>query len=217
MFGSAAGVEAPTSTQAEYTARGAQARWHTTVVGRGGSASTASILPPEASCGAASQPLQRFRLAHWQALGAVPAELPGATVARGYRLAYGRPPARDPERRASCAYSRRELAEALAALGYRLPCRPAPPPPADPLELIWRAALLRLQLPSTRLLLAHHGRLLQLRDSASPLASPGELVAEVAVRSMWWGLAAGRVDLIGNALGEVLGRVVAVDLLEAGR
>lgn len=217
MFGSAEGVEAPTSTQAEYTARGAQARWHTTVVGRGGSASTASILPPDASCGAASQPLQRFRLAHWQALGAVPAELPGATVARGYRLAYGRPPARDPERRASCAYSRRELAEALAALGYRLPRRPAPPPPADPLELIWRAALLRLQLPSTRLLLLHHGRLLQLRDSASPLASPGELVAEVAVHSIWWGLAAGRVDLIGSALGEVLGRVVAVDLLEAGR
>ena len=195
-----------------------QPRWHTAPdQQQKASGLTAPILPPEASCSAASQPLQRFRLAHWQALGAVPAQLPGATVARGYRLAYGRPPARDPERRACCAYSRRELTEALAALGYRLPRRPAPPPPADPLELIWRAALLRLQLPSTRMLLAHHGRLLQLRDSASPLASPGELEAEVAVRAMWWGLAAGRVDLIGNALGEVLGRVVAVDLVEAGR
>lgn len=205
------------STGVEAPVIGSHGKWSAIDLSTWGRSAVAPILPPEASCGAASQPLQRFRLAHWQALGAVPAELPGATVARGYRLAYGRPPARDPERRASCAYSRRELAEALAALGYRLPCRPAPPPPADPLELIWRAALLRLQLPSTRLLLAHHGRLLQLRDSASPLASPGELVAEVAVRSMWWGLAAGRVDLIGNALGEVLGRVVAVDLLEAGR
>lgn len=205
------------STGVEAPAIGSHGKWSAIDLSTGGRSAVAPILPPDASCGAASQPLQRFRLAHWQALGAVPAQLPGATVARGYRLAYGRPPARDPERRASCAYSRRELAEALAALGYRLPCRPAPPPPADPLELIWRAALLRLQLPSTRMLLAHHGRLVQLRDSASPLASPGELVAEVAVHSMWWGLAAGRVDLIGNALGEVLGRVVAVDLLEAGR
>lgn len=203
------GVEAP--------AIGSHGKWSSIDLSTGGRSAVAPILPPDASCGAASQQLQRFRLAHWQALGAVPAELPGATVARGYRLAYGRPPARDPERRASCAYSRRELAEALAALGYRLSRRPAPPPPADPLELIWRAALLRLPLPSTRMLLAHHGRLLQLRDSASPLASPGELVAEVTVHSIWWGLAASRVDLIGSALGEVLGRVVAVDLLEAGR
>lgn len=173
--------------------------------------------PQESSYSAASQPLQRFRLTHWQALGVVPAELPGATIARGYRLAYGRDPARDPERHATRAYSRSELEAALAALERCKPRQAPPPPPADPLELLWAGALARLQLPSTRMLLAHHGRLLELRESTYSGRGPGELVARVAVHSIWRGLAAGRVDLIGNALGEVLSRVVAVELVEADR
>ena len=173
--------------------------------------------PQESSYRAASQPLQRFRLTHWQALGVVPAELPGATIARGYRLAYGRDPARDPERHATRAYSRNELEAALAALERCKPRQAPPPPPADPLELLWEGALARLQLPSTRMLLALHGRLLQLEESAYPGRGPGELVARVAVPSSWRELVASRIHLIGNALGEVLGRVVAIELVEAGR
>lgn len=172
--------------------------------------------PQESSHRAASQPLQRFRLTHWQALGVVPAELPGATVARGYRLAYGRDPARDPERHTTRAYSRSELEAALIALERCKP-RQAPPPPADPLELLWEGALARLQLPSTRMLLSMECRLLQLRESTYPGRGPSELVAQVAVPSSWRELVASRIHLIGNALGEVLGRVVAVELVEAGR
>ena len=173
--------------------------------------------PQESSHRAASQPLQRFRLSHWQALGVVPTELPGATIARGYRLAYGRDPARDPERHATRAYSRSEVEAALAALERWKPRQAPPPPPADPLKLLWEGALARLQLPSTRMLLAHHGRLLELRESTYSGRGPGELVARVAVPSSWRELVASRIHLIGNALGEVLGRVVAVELVEADR
>jgi hypothetical protein len=148
----------------------------------------------------------------------VPAELPGATVARGYRLAYGRDPARDPERHATRAYSRSEVEAALAALERWKPRQAPPPPPADPLKLLWAGTLARLQLPSTRMLLAHHGRLLELRESTYSGRGPaGELVARVAVPSSWRELVASRIHLIGNALGEVLGRVVAVELVEADR
>jgi hypothetical protein len=155
----------------------------------------------------------------------VPAELPGASVARGYRLAYGRDPARDPERHATRAYSRSELEAALAALERRKPRQAPPPPPADPLKLLWEGALARLQLPSTRMFpssdtrmfLSQEGRLLELRESTYPGRGPSELVARVAVPSGWPELLASRIHLIGNALGEVLGRVVAVELVEADR
>lgn len=145
-------------------------------------------------------------------------ELPGATIARGYRLAYGRDPARDPERHATRAYSRSELEAALAALERYKPRQAPPSPPlADPLELVWEGALARLQLPSTRMLLSQEGRLLELRKSTYSGRGPGELVARVAVPSIWRELVASRIHLIGNALGEVLGRVVAVELVEADR
>lgn len=76
----------------------------------------------------------------------VPAGLPPATLARGYRQAYGRPPARDSERRACCAYNATELAGALAALHL--------PGPEQQLGGIWAAVLQRLPLPSMRMLLS---------------------------------------------------------------
>ena len=65
--------------------------------------------------------------------------------------------------------------------------------------------------------LSQEGRLLELRESTYPGRGPSELVARVAGPSGWPELLASRIHLIGNALGEVLGRVVAVELVEADR
>lgn len=147
----------------------------------------------------------------------VPPDLPPASLARGYRLAYGCPPPRDPERRALRSYSQAELIAALAALGRRLP-RSAPPPPswaADLLELVWDAALRRFPLPSLRLLLANQARLVELRTCPYPLRSSGELLAVVAVQPHWLPTASSRAHVIASALGETLQRPVAVELVEA--
>ena len=155
----------------------------------------------------------RYRWAVWHRQGVLPPDLPPATLARGYRLAYGRDPARDPERQACRAYSAAELAAALEALDHPA----APPPPgwaADLLELIWDATLRRLPLPSLRLLLSHQARLVELRPSPYPLRRSGELLAVVAVQPSWLTIASGRGHVIANALGETLQRVVAVELTE---
>lgn len=60
----------------------------------------------------------RRRLSEWEREGLVPNELAAATIARGYRLAFGRTPAREVGR-STRIYSARELALALQALGYR--------------------------------------------------------------------------------------------------
>ncbi|MEB3276192.1 MAG: hypothetical protein VKM92_04415 [Cyanobacteriota bacterium] len=89
--------------------------------------------------------------------------------------------------------------------------------PADPLELIWSAALQRLELPSLRMLLFHQARLLRFQGSAYADAAPDQVVALVAVAPTWLVLAASRRELITAALGEVLGRPVAVELRELHR
>ena len=89
--------------------------------------------------------------------------------------------------------------------------------PADPLELIWSAALQRLKLPSLRMLLFHQARLLRFQGSAYADAAPDQLVALVAVAPTWLVLAASRRELITAALAEVLGRPVAVELRELHR
>ena len=153
---------------------------------------------------------RRYRLAHWLLLGHAPYDLAPAAIAAAYVRATGRQPARDPERRASRAYRLAELRLALAELGY---CEP-PPPPADPLALIWAAVVARVALPSTRMLLSQQCRLQELRRDPSPLACPGGLIAVVAVRVGWFGMVRARVDLIGNALNEALAGCVVVELVE---
>lgn len=137
----------------------------------------------------------------------VPADLPPATLARGYRLAYDRPPARDPERRACRAYSAAELTAALAALGCRAP-HPTPPPPAELLSLLWWAALQRLALPSTRMLLCHQARLLALSETGR-----GELLALVEVVRPWLRVVQNRRGLVAAALAETMGRPVLLQLV----
>lgn len=165
--------------------------------------------PPDSSQEAGSAPVQRFRWAIWHRRGMVPADLPPATLARGYRLAYDRPPARDPERRACRAYSAAELTAALAALGYRAPQpTPLPPPPAELLGLLWWAALQRLALPSTRMLLCHQARLLELSETGR-----GELLALVEVVPSWLAMVESRRGLVVDALAETMARRVALQLV----
>ena len=140
----------------------------------------------------------------------VPPDLPPATLARGFRQAYGRDPARDPERRACRAYSAAELTAALAALGHEPPGPPAPPP-GQLLRLIWSAALLRLPLPSTRVLLAHQAELLELREAAGR-----ELLAVVEVAPSWLPLVQSRRALLVEALAETMGRPALLQLLAQG-
>lgn len=164
--------------------------------------------------GFGSRPERRHRLAHWRLLGHAPYDLAPAAIAAAYTRATGCPPARDPERRASRAYTLAELRTALSELHRR---DLSPPPPADPLALIWAAALARVELPSTRMLFSQQCRLLELRRDLSPLACRGGLVAVVAVRAGWFDMARARVDLIGNALNEALAACVAVEPVEVGQ
>ena len=160
------------------------------------------------------QPLRR-RLAAWVAAGVAPPGLAPAAVAAAHLRVTGRPAARDSERPQYRVYSADELRAALIELAGRSP-RPAPPPPPplDPLPLIWRAAGQRLAMPSTRMLLSQQCRLLELRESTYSHRNPGELVARVAVVPRWLPLVKARIHLIGNAMGDTLGRVVAIELQE---
>jgi hypothetical protein len=153
------------------------------------SASTPSDFSYRAGSG-----LVRHRWAVWLRRGAVPAGLPPATLARGYRLAYGRPPARDPERRACCAYSATELAAALDALRM--------PGPEQQLGGIWAAVLQRLPLPSTRMLLLQQARL-RLLTAAEAL---------VDVERQWVPIVSARLDLLRDAFEAQLGRPVVLQL-----
>lgn len=166
-------------------------------------------LAPGARFG--SRPPERHRLAHWQALGVVPPGLAACSVAAAYVRATGRPPARDPAKRASRAYSATELAAALAELGQSPRPAPPPPPPADLLAVIWAASLQRLELPSTRMLLSHQAQLVELREGRR------ELRAVVAVAASWLPLVKVRQQLIADALTEALARPVALELQEVAQ
>lgn len=179
---------------------------------------------------------QRHRLSYWAALGLLPAGLAPCAVAAAYVRATGRPPARDPEKRACRVYSARELLAALAELLGRPPRPPAPRPapaaaaphrprpllrlvpppapaplPADRLALVWGQALRALRLPSTRLLLAQQSRLVGL---AATMTGPR---AVVEVAPDWLPMVRSRAALVRQALAEVLGRPVALELREMGR
>jgi hypothetical protein len=66
------------------------------------------------------------------------------------------------------------------------------------------------------MLCAQNARLLTLGPSPYPLRGPGELVALVRVADRWLPMVEDRRDLIGNALGEVLGCPVCIALIAAG-
>lgn len=166
----------------------------------------------------------RHRLSHWRALGLVPPDVAPCAIAAALTRLTGRPPARDRQTR---IYTRGELLAALAEL-ERTPAprpRPAPPPvvapprpAADALAAIWWAALERLGLPSTRMLLSHQARLAGLAHSRYARRADGELVARVSVRGNWLPMVTSRRDLVANALTETLARPVAVELVqEVGR
>ena len=175
---------------------------------------------------------QRHRLIWWVERGLLPRGLQPATIAAAYTRATGRPPARDPERKASRAYSAVELLQALAQLKPPLQplsaagpqpapttaAAPPPPPPpplvdplADPLEVIWRRTLQALELPSTRMLLSQQAQLLALRPNQW-----GDLAAVVAVAPDWLAMVRTREALLGAALVAAVGRPVWL-VLEAGR
>jgi hypothetical protein len=150
----------------------------------------------------------------------LPAGLAPATLAKGYRWAHGlREPARDTERRTCRAYSEAELKRSLQALGWRggllraapPPAAPPPPPPAlDPLLLIWAAALQRLPYPSTRMLFSQQAELIALRDG-------NPLIAELEAVAHWRHLIDSKLNDLEQALGEVLGRAVALVVREVVR
>jgi len=157
----------------------------------------------------------RHRLSHWQALGVVAADLPPCSVAAAYARATGHPPARDRQTR---IYSQAEIAAVLAELERQPSTRPAPepPPPApplDPLPVIWWAALERLGLPSTRMLLLQQCELAALRPSTYARREPAELVAVVRVRANWAPMVRNRGELVANALSRTLRRPTALELL----
>jgi DNA polymerase-3 subunit gamma/tau len=130
----------------------------------------------------------------------VPRGLAPASIARGFRQRFGQPPRRDPSRRACRAYSMRELGASLGALGLAFP--------ADPLAELWAAALDRVELPSSRMLLSQQARLLRLDERR----------AVVAVAHPWGAMAQARLPLLEQALADAIGspRVVVLELLPEG-
>lgn len=98
----------------------------------------------------------------------------------------------------------RELGMALGALGLCFP--------PDPLRAVWTRSLQLVDLPSNRALLSQQCRLLELRESDYPRSARGELVARVAVAPDWLEAVQSRRDLLGNALCEATGSLVAVEL-----
>lgn len=154
------------------------------------------------------QPLRR-RLAAWVAAGVAPPGLAPAAVAAAHLRVTGRPAARDSERPQYRVYSADELRAALIELAGRspLPALP-PPPPLDPLALIWQAAGQRLAMPSTRMLLSQQCRLLELRERDRLV------VAVVGAPPQWLPLLEARRGVIARALADTLARPVALELQE---
>jgi hypothetical protein len=134
----------------------------------------------------------RHRLSHWAACGLVPDEVAPCAVAAAYVRAVGQHPRRQ---RGSLLYSLRELGLALAELGH---------PGPDLLATVWAAALQRLPLPSTRMLLSQQAQLLSL----------SETTAVVEVRGNWLAMVEARRELVAEALAEVLGHPVGLELLQ---
>lgn len=153
----------------------------------------------------------RLRLADWAAHGLeLPPDLPPATIAKAYRQTFGTDPARDHQHRQSRAYSWRELFSCLGTIaGVAVP--------PDPIPDLWAAALQRLALPSTRMLLSQQAQLLEVGPSAFASNEPRELVARVAVSPDWLPLVEARAELLTNALTEAIGLPCAVDLQEVAR
>lgn len=202
-----AGVEAPSNTEAEYTARSGKPRWHAIPRKQEASGLTDPILPQQPSARAGSGPVQtldqRHRLSHWAALGLLP-DVTGCSVAAAYIRATGRTPARDPKLHSYRVYSRWELQLALAELGLQL--RTAPPPPDPALPLIWAAAIARLPLPSTRMLLSREAWLRSLQEVG------GRVVAQVVVEPAWRTTVKSRCCCLAVALSETLACPVAVEV-----
>lgn len=159
------------------------------------------------------QPLRR-RLAAWVAAGVAPPGLAPAAVAAAHTRITGRPAARDLERPSYRAYSLDELRAVLIELAGRSPRTappPPPPPPLDPLRLIWGAAIQRVALPCSRMLLLHQAQLIALRER-------GRLVvAVVATPPQWLPLIEARRELIARALADTLARPVALELQEVSQ
>ncbi len=99
---------------------------------------------------------------------------------------------------------RKELAAVLQQAAEALEQATAAPICTE-LAATWHAALQRLPLPSTRLMLHQQARLTELDEHR----------AVVAVDGHWLSMAASRADEIEHAIGEALGRSVALTLVAA--
>jgi len=128
-----------------------------------------------------------------------------SALAAAYRRRFRVEPRRDRQRKASRAYSLRELGLSLGELGL------APPP--DPLAVIWRRALRALQLPSIRMLLSQQAQLLALE----PSPSSDDLLARVAAPANWLAMVAARITPLAEALTAATGQPVSVELVEVAR
>jgi hypothetical protein len=94
--------------------------------------------------------------------------------------------------------------------------RLAPPPaqaplPADGLAMVWAQTIRALELPSTRMVLTQRSRL------ASLVATVAGPRAVVEVAAVWLPMVKTRAKTVREALAEVLGRPVALELRGAGR
>ena len=134
--------------------------------------------------------MERHRLAVWEARGWLPDGVAPSLIAAAYRRRFGVDPRRDQNCRTFRAYSLRELDLGLAF-------------ETDPLQRIWRQALQRLELPSTKFLLAQQAHLKELREGQS-----GTLRAVVDVSGHWMAMVQTRSRLLSDALAGALGQPV---------
>jgi DNA polymerase-3 subunit gamma/tau len=137
----------------------------------------------------------------WDARGWLPDGVAPSAIAAAHCRVFGMPAPRDPSKRTARAYSLRELGHALGELGRAFE--------PEPLRKVWRRALQRLELPSTRALIAQQARLMEVRG---PVGMTGDLFVVVAVASDWLEAVKSRRRLLSDALADALGQPVAMAL-----
>lgn len=102
---------------------------------------------------------------------------------------------------------RAELATVMAQAAEAL-VQASEAPACTELQSIWHAALQRLPLPSCRMLFSQQTELTEINDDDR---------AVVAVAPEWLPMVTSRADVIEQALGEAIGRSVALTLVPANR
>ena len=138
----------------------------------------------------------RQRLSEWQARGWVAADLNPATVAAGFRRAFGRDPARCRVAGSGPDHGCRELGLSLGALGLAFE--------PFPLQVVWAGALARIGPPLTQNLLRSHARLERLDGDTALVAADPALMPVVQSRAV----------LLERVLSDQVGVPIRVQLQE---